>query len=424
MALIINGVSPTKEGQIETIEKDGICIYYKSRAIKSTKVVPHFYVYKAVDVETGAAVDTSACLSRERRNENEGPWHRETKQALAELFNGENEVFVKNEKGEYRIADILVNNETVVELQNSPMSPEEFYSRNHHYLDEEKEVAWILSQQRAFISSENKEIIGLHQSVRENNLCTIKYSNCPTFYDIEHLELEDIPVFIDLEETYPGFFAQLVHVEEKSYGSYRFQALFQIIKKENLLKRIKTRGIYKTIREKIAKMLWSPHADNVLNTIRERTEDLKDIAEGCHMRYNIHKSLSDNVCNRQQLEAALRKFEKDGYNVKDMVIVLNKEDRKKYITELREKIAEVESCRGSLRSKIKDAVIPKHLPDWLLDFLRNYISDTEKYLEEQMRPLLDISCALNAEVKAMEEERNFSPSLPKIINTELWLKSA
>lgn len=420
MALEVNGRAPIEEGQIENVEKDGIRIYYKSRAIKSTKVVPHFYVYKAVDIETGEEIDTGPCLARERNNENEGPWHRETKQQLAKLFNGENEVFVKNEEGDYRIADILVNDETVIELQNSPMSPEEFYSRNYHYLNEEKEIAWILSEKRAFTSSQ-KEIIG---GKLEHSICNINYSSCPIFYDIEHLELEDIPVFIDLEETRPGFFAQLAHVEEKSYGSFKYSAIFILVKKENLLKRIKVKGIYKDIREKLKKRLWTVEAEHVVNKIKKEVVEIVEQAQVHTLNYNIQNKLS-NVRNRAQLEAAIAYFQKQGYNVVDgHLVVLTNEDRKRYIGEIKGKLENVKRRKESLIREVEEVTVPKDLPKFMVEFLWDYIRDAQKFIETELRPLHNVVADLNKELNTMKDERNFTPSLPKIINTQEYSKSA
>ena len=74
--------------------------------------------------------------------ENEGEWHRKWKSYFPESYQ---EVRMQDKKtGEFHIADIQLNNELVIELQNSAINIDEMKSRENFY----KNMIWIVNAEK------------------------------------------------------------------------------------------------------------------------------------------------------------------------------------------------------------------------------------------------------------------------------------
>lgn len=254
--ITIEGQSPKEKGEKCILERGEFLLEYNAIAVGSTKVISHWRLVSVTNKETGEKYDVYKDRSRQQDNENEGPWHRDTKEMFHKMHEGSQvEYCIKDEDNELKIADLYIPDANVViEFQNSPLSESTVIDRNTHYVRAGNKIGWVLSPDRSKISARNSIELPLPDA--EERCLACDYSRVSSLMNVEHLQEEDVPVFLDVGDS-KYYLLLLLGTYLYDAKSYKHQLMFIQVLKEKVVDIVREGDIYNKYIDKISSFIFN-----------------------------------------------------------------------------------------------------------------------------------------------------------------------
>jgi competence CoiA-like predicted nuclease len=397
--IYIDGKQPIEKGQTKVIKYEHHIVTYKGVSLTSDQVTAHWRIHSITDLE-GNNLSQLATESK-RNGENKGPWHIKLQEEVKNLYAGVRlEDFIYDSDKNYRIADVHIPEEnTVIEIQHSPMSANEFKERNAHYIKTGKKIAWIISPERATKHTGGYILSNYFKLIKGNFVDPLNVSRIQTFFESIYLEEQNIPIFLDV--GWDKQYLQFCFLQPNNRDTYSYSLLFKVVSKIDILSILHQKGnIYENIRREVNDLCpLTIELKDTLIKIKNTKENFTRYEEQINTYTQLNKKLSsfeqNHLTNDAQLKAAIRYHKLDALGISSIDDINNMKNKlKKYKEEA-----------DSIISKLRYMKI-REVPEEFEIFFK------EAELEEATRILLGTSAALDNIIELyceVEEEYYFKP---------------
>ncbi len=307
--IYIDGKQPDKKGQTKVIEHEHHIVTYKRVSLNSDQVTPHWRLDSITDLE-GNSLRELATESK-RNKENKGSWHIKTQEEIKNLFPGallEDFVYLDYDKN-YRIADSHIpEKNTVIEVQHSPMSKEEFEDRTDDYIIAGKRIGWIISPDRGAKNTGMREnaLSSYFELVKGDFVTILDANRIQAFFYSTYFERQNIPVFLDV--GWKDHFLQFCFSQPNNNSTYQYSLLFKVVNKKDILSIINEENIYENIRAEIEDLcpITKELKDKIIE-IESMIESFDKIKKQIDAVTQINRSMK-NATNEKQIKAAIKYY--------------------------------------------------------------------------------------------------------------------